>query len=201
MPSTTAAPRPADAPAACEWCERHPDRPCPACNARRRRAVRLVERSGLPIADAARQMGLPAGRVERLLEEEADRRSLAEFRQSHVENAPLRRRFRQRQLIDPALTVSALARRVGTSPIQVERWLGLRPTAPKTDRHGRTYPGRTLDAISVENAGRLARAMGYAPCEIDGCSPAREPSFRVRHMPTKQGSAGYDRAGTGTRCW
>ena len=169
MPSTITAPEPAHAAAACEWCERHPDRPCPACNARRRRAVRLVEGDGLVIADAARQMGLPMGRVERLLEEEADRRSLARFRQSHVENGPLRRRFRQRQLVDPRLTLSELARRVGTSPIQVERWLGLRPTAPKTDRHGRTYPGRTLTSISVENGGRLAREMGYAPCEIEGC--------------------------------
>src|SRR3954447_11293709 len=155
--------------AACEWCERYPDRPCPACNARRRRAVRLVEGSRLSLTDAARQMRVPPGRVERLLEEEADRRSLAQFRQSHVENAPLRERFRQRQLADATLTLSELARRVGTSPIQVERWLGLRPTAPKTDRHGRTYPGRTLTTIGVENAGQLARAMGYAPCEIEGC--------------------------------
>jgi hypothetical protein len=169
MPSTITAPEPAHAAAVCERCERHPDRPCPACNVRRRRAVRLVEGEGLAIADAAWQMGLPPERVERLLEEEADRRSLAQFRQSHVENAPLRRRFRERQLTDPTMTPSELARRVDTSPIQVERWLGLRPTAPKTDRNGRTYPGRTLTAISVENAGRLARGMGYAPCEIEGC--------------------------------
>src|SRR3954449_9063471 len=169
MRSTLTAPEPAHAAGVCERCERHPDRPCPACNARRRRAVRLVEGSGLLIADAARLMGLPPGRVERLLEEEADRRSVAQFRQSQVENAALRRRFRQRQLADPTLTPSELARRVGTSPVQVERWLGLRPTAAKTDRHGRTYPGRTLTSIGVETAGRLARAMGYAPCEIEGC--------------------------------
>ena len=100
MPSTITAPQPAYAAAACEWCERHPDRPCPACNARRRRAVRLVEGEGLAIVDAARQMSLPASRVERLLEEEADRRALPQFRQSHVQNASLRRRFRQRQLVE-----------------------------------------------------------------------------------------------------
>ena len=69
----------------------------------------------------------------------------------------------------PSLTVAEIARQVGTSAIQVERWLGLEPTAPKTDGRGRTYPGRILTTISVENAGRLARAMGYAPYEVDGC--------------------------------
>jgi hypothetical protein len=128
-----------------------------------------VEAAGLSVAEAAAQMRLPVGRVERLLEEEADRRVLAQFRQSHVDNATLRQRLRERQRIDPALTIAELARRVGSSPIQVERWLGLRPTAPKTTRQGRTYPGRILRTISVENAGRLARGMGYAPRDIDGC--------------------------------
>jgi hypothetical protein len=155
--------------AVCDWCDEHPNRPCPACNARRRRAVRLVEGAGLSVTEAAAQMHLPVGRVERLLEEEADRRTVAQFRQSHVENATLRERLRERQLVDPTMTVSELALRIGTSPIQVERWLGLRPTAPKTDSRGRTYPGRILKTISVENAGRLARAMGYAPRDIQGC--------------------------------
>jgi hypothetical protein len=153
----------------CEWCDEHPNRPCPACNARRRRAVRLVEGAGLSVAQAAARMRLPVGRVERLLEEEADRRVVAQFRQSHVDNATLRQRLHERQRIDPTLTIPELARRVGSSPIQVERWLGLRPTAPKTTRQGRTYPGRILRTISVENAGRLARAMGYAPRDIEGC--------------------------------
>jgi hypothetical protein len=153
----------------CDWCERHPNRPCPACNARRQRAVRLVEHHGLSVADTAAQMGLTAARVERLLEEEADRRTVVQFRQDKVDNAPLRQRFLERRRRDPALTSAELAHRLGTSPIQVERWLGLRPTAAKVDRRGRAYPGRVLTTISVENAGRLARAMGYAPCELDGC--------------------------------
>ncbi len=124
---------------ACDWCERHPDRACPACAARRRRAVRLVER-GLSVAAAAELMGVQTALVERLLDDEADRSALATLRRDHVENAPLRPLFRERQRHDPSLTVSELARRVGSSPIQVERWLGLRQTAAKTDRRGRCYP-------------------------------------------------------------
>jgi hypothetical protein len=114
-------------------------------------------------------MRLPVPRVERLLEEETDRRTLAELRHTHVDNAPLRAKFLARRHHDPSLTVAEIARRTGTSAIQVERWLGLTPTAAKTNARGHTYPARTLTTISVENAGRLARAMGYAPCEIDGC--------------------------------
>ena len=169
MPTVMLAREAPHAEAMCDWCEQHPNRPCPACNARRRRAVRLVEDRGLPVSEAAALMGLPAARVERLLEEEADRRTVVRFRQDHVENEPLRQRFLERRRRDPSLTSTALADRLGTSPIQVERWLGLRPTAAKVDRRGRTYPGRVLTTISVENAGRLARAMGYAPCELDGC--------------------------------
>src|SRR4051794_5687037 len=93
----------------CEWCVEHPSRPCPACNARRRRAVRLVEGNGLPIDEAARQMRLPVARVERLLEEEADRRILAGLRLTHVDNAPLRKKFLARRRLDPSLTVAELA--------------------------------------------------------------------------------------------
>ena len=130
----------------------------------------------MSVEAAAGEMGLPVARVERLLEVEADRRSLAQFRQRHVGNAALRELFRLRRRADPTLTVAEVARRVGTSAIQVERWLGLQPTAAKTDGRGRTYPGRILTTISVENAGRLARAMGSAPCEIDGMEAA-EVSF------------------------
>jgi plasmid maintenance system antidote protein VapI len=155
--------------AGCARCEERPNAPCPACNVRRRHAVQLVEGLGLSLAAAAERMCLPVERVERLLEEEADRRALAALRLNRVSNEALRQRFCERRRLDPTFTASAIARQVGTSPIQVERWLGVAPTAAKTDRRGRTYPPRTLSTISVETAGRLARAMGYAPCEIEGC--------------------------------
>ena len=155
--------------ARCEWCIAHPSRACPSCNARRRRAVRLVEANSLSAEEAAHEMRLPVKRVERLLEMEADRRALAQYRQTHVANTPLRERFLARRSADPSFTVAKIARHLDTSPIQVERWLGLRPTASKTDNQGRTYPGRILTKIGVETAGRLARALGYAPCEVEGC--------------------------------
>ena len=153
----------------CERCERHPDRGCPACNARRRRAVRLVEVRGLSVEATAATMGLSIARVKRLLEEQADRREIATLMQSNVDNATLRQVFDRQRRQQPWLTLTELAERLHTSPVQVERWLGLIATAPKTDRHGRVYPARTLETVGVDVAGRIVRALGYAPCEIDGC--------------------------------
>src|SRR4051812_22086297 len=155
--------------AGCEWCERYPDRSCPACAARRRRAVRLVAVEGRSVAEAAHEMRLPVARVERLLEAEADRQRLRALVQGEVATELLRELLRDRQRREPTLTMAELARRTGSSQVQVERWLGRRDTAPKTDRRGRTYPGRVLERVGVETAGRLVRAMGYAPCEVEGC--------------------------------
>ena len=114
-------------------------------------------------------MSQSVARVERLLEEAADQHIVETFVRAKIDNAVLRELLAIRRRQDPTFTLAELARRVDSSQAQVERWLGLRPTAAKTDRQGRTYPGRTLDRVSVETAGRLVRAMGYAPCEIEGC--------------------------------
>ena len=154
----------------CGSCDRHPNRACPSCTARRRHAVRLVEEQGLPVSEAAERLGLSVGRVERLLEEEADRRAVSALRQDRVPNAQLRERLADRQRLEPSLTISEIARRLDT---HADPGAALAsdssPTAAKTDRRGRRYAGRVLSTISVETAGRIARAMGYAPCEIDGC--------------------------------
>src|SRR3954467_6956616 len=87
--------------AGCEWCERYPDRSCPACAARRRRAVRLVAVEGGSVAEAAREMGLSVARVERLLEAEADRQCVRALVQGDVPTALLRELLRDRQRRDP----------------------------------------------------------------------------------------------------
>src|SRR4051794_3474667 len=76
--------------AGCGWCERYPDRSCPACAARRRRAVRLVAVEGRSVAEAAREMRLSVARVERLLEAEADRQCVRALVQGEVGTALLR---------------------------------------------------------------------------------------------------------------
>ena len=114
-------------------------------------------------------MRLSVARVERLLEADADRRCVGALVQAEVATVVLRRLLVDRQRHEPTLTVAELARRLGSSQVQVERWLGLRATAPKTDRRGRRYPGRLLERVSVDTGGRIARAIGYAPYEVDGC--------------------------------
>ena len=101
----------------CEWCEGHPDRSCPACAARRRRAVRLVSVEGLSVGEAARQMRLSVARVVRLLEADADRRCVGALVQADVATALLRRLLLDRQRHEPALTVAELARRLGSSQV------------------------------------------------------------------------------------
>src|SRR5215210_1946038 len=85
------------APSDCDWCERHPDRPCPACAARRRRAVRLVASVGLSVPEAACEMGVSVARVERLLEADADRRRVGAFAGSDVSTELLRQLLVERQ--------------------------------------------------------------------------------------------------------
>jgi len=153
----------------CEQCERWPERRCAACAVRRTHAVRLVEECGLSVPDAAARLRLPVPRVERLLEEEADRRDLKAYVLDEVSNAPLRALVAEEQRADPLLTLAELARRVESSQPQVERWLGLRETTPKKTRAGQLYPPRVAERLSVDVAGRLARAIGLAPCELEGC--------------------------------
>ena len=101
--------------AVCAWCEARPDRAVPGMrNARRRRAVRLVEAGRLPWpprprdgtpdgagATAARRGGRPAAL--------ADARATSDDRERAA--APDARRA---PTPDPTLTASELARRVGT---------------------------------------------------------------------------------------
>lgn len=49
----------------------------------------------------------------------------------------------------------------------VQRLLGLIPNA-RVEKGPKVYPGKVRTTVSTEMGGRLARAMGYMPAEIDG---------------------------------
>lgn len=132
-------------------------------------AVRLVTQDGLSVAEAASRLQLSEPRVERLLEQHTDRELVTAYILDEISNGMLRSIVAAARRADPELTTAELARRVGSTQVQVERWLGLRKTAPKTDAGGRTYAPRFVERIGVDVAGRLARAIGYAPCDLEGC--------------------------------
>src|SRR3954471_20616847 len=86
---------------ACEWCERYPDRSCPVCAARRRRAVGLVTVEGVSVGEAARRMRLSIAYVERLLEAESDRRRVGVLVQDEVATALLRQLLEDQRRREP----------------------------------------------------------------------------------------------------
>jgi hypothetical protein len=149
----------------CDWCVEHGPKGCPACTQRRRKAVRL-EAAGLSTAEIAAEMDVTPERVERLLEQEHDRRETETFKVTHVANAELRKAFELRRAQDHAFSAAELARLAcfsGSS--HVERELGLIPTSD-TIKNGVFYPGRIKSTVSIDNAERLLRGLGFDPWEI-----------------------------------
>lgn len=142
---------------------------CRRCAARRRTVIRLFEQGNQAIADIARHMRISTFRVMRLIEESYDRRDVVLFEGRAVEASLVREKFEEWRRQDPqARTFLELARLAGfDSSSRVQRLLGEIPTSTIV-KNGVTYPGRIQTTISVENGGRLVRAMGHAPCDIPG---------------------------------
>jgi hypothetical protein len=142
-------------------------RGCPACTQRRRTAVRLRE-AGMAADEIGRQMSLSVERVERLLEQNDDRRALEKSsRDRYVSNVQLRALFELRKRQDPTLNASELARRAGmASPTVVERDLGLMAVSDTTSK-GRLYPGYFKDTVLVSSAERLLRGLGSDPRDVE----------------------------------
>jgi hypothetical protein len=152
----------------CKRCAENPRSPCVVCTQRRRRAMRMLEDDGLTVEKIAEVMRLTIPRVERLLEEEAQYRDLQQYVCDSVSTALVRDLIRQRQLEDPALSKETIARRAGySSRLALLRAVGLSATARKV-RGDRQYPPTLRTTIDVDAAGRIVRALGYAPHEIPG---------------------------------
>jgi hypothetical protein len=120
----------------------------------------------MPVEAIAADMGISVARVERLIETEMDRRDLAQYGCDEIPVERVQRLFEDRCEQDPDLSIAELARRARFQDrIQVSRILGYQPTSDSTT-NGKLYPGRLLETISVEHAGRIVRALGYAPTEV-----------------------------------
>jgi hypothetical protein len=151
----------------CEWCATHSNGVCVACTHRGRIAVDLLEQ-GMSLAQIAAKMTVGVPRAERLIELENDRRDLEQYRCNTVPVESIQRLVSERQEQDPSLTLGKLAGLAGhKSRISFERLLGYAPTAATT-KNGKRYPARLNTTISVQAAGPIVRALGYAPHEIPG---------------------------------
>jgi hypothetical protein len=146
--------------AACARCERL-GRVCPSCVQRRRVAWRLVEEQQLTVEQAAARMRLPVLRVRALLMHERDRRELEAYRVNSIPVARVRA-FLERELDrDPSLSRAEIARRMEMHQSDFDRAFGYAPAKARG--------GAPQTSVRVSTAARLARALGRAPVDIDGC--------------------------------
>jgi hypothetical protein len=151
----------------CKWCATHPNGVCVACTHRGRIAVGLLE-EGLSVAQIAAKMRVGVRRAERLIELEHDRRDLDQYRCDTVPVEAIQRLISERQEQDPTLSLGRLAGLAGhKSRISFERLLGYAPTAATT-KNGKHYSARLNATVSVQAAGPIVRALGFAPHEIPG---------------------------------
>jgi len=134
-----------------------------------RRAYGLVVEQDRGLEQAAKRMRTGAREVKRLVEDEIDRREVDALKLDYIPNSRIRALLeRHTQAVEPELTLAELSRRAGLGgSSHVARMLGYMKTSG-TRKSGKRYPGRVHDTISVENASRIVRALGYAPVEIEG---------------------------------
>ncbi len=153
-------------PNACEWCAEHPFDVCRACARLGRSAARLLDAGGLSAAQVAEMLGLEVARMQRLLEEERALRDLQRYKRDRIPLAPIQALFARRQEEDPSLSKTRAAELAEyNSRVEFLRTMGFVRTASFV-RKGKRYPGKHRAEISVEAAGRIVRAIGYAPREV-----------------------------------
>lgn len=151
----------------CKWCEEHPYDVCRACARLGRSAMRLLEAGGLTVEQVASRLGLEVPRMQRLVEEERQRRDLEQCKCDRIPVEQIQALFARRQEEDPSLTKARVAGLAEyKSRVEFLRIMGFVRTASFV-RKGKRYPGKYRTEISVEAAGRIVRAIGYAPREFE----------------------------------
>ncbi len=154
---------------------------CRSCEALARRIYALVHEGGT-LSRVAEHLGLTGVFAAELLAEEEDRLALASTRVEPIVNAQLRSLCADLAQDDPGVYARIAERGGWRSQSDVRRLLGLQETSTKTVG-GRTYPGRFLTHISSQAAGRIARALGLLPLDIDWPEASSYGAIRP-HVPT-----------------
>jgi hypothetical protein len=160
------------------------------------RLVELIERDRLPVARAAKTVGLPlevAGMLVRLhaIELEAAETELEERLEDIQRECPgedwfsytdnqLTRIFSGaaipnrivRELVQAwqqrtGHGTGRLAARLGIGDEALRRSLGMVAVCGRV-KYGRRYPPRAQTKITIDAAGRIVRALGIPPCEVCG---------------------------------
>jgi DNA-binding transcriptional regulator LsrR (DeoR family) len=120
-----------------------------------------VHAEGFGVEDTAARMGLSAALVRRLEKLHGEWLELTRLK---LDSIPARcaRDFLEAELRRrPGLTRAAVARRMGITQSELDRMVGYASTAnsrPAAERR-----------IGIAAASRLARALGCAPHELEGC--------------------------------
>ncbi len=153
-------------PNGCEWCAEHPFDVCRACARLGRSAARLLDAGGLSAEQVAEMLELDVARMQRLVHEERQVRDLERYKRDRIPLAPIQALFARRQEEDPSLSKTRAAELAEyNSRVEFLRTMGFVRTASFV-RKGKRYPGKHRTEIGVEAAGRIVRAIGYAPREV-----------------------------------
>jgi len=152
----------------CRRCAEYPDRRCPACVQRRRRAMQLLE-EGRSIEQIAATMRLTVPRAERYIEEEEQARDLSHHHCDQIPAERIRTLYDQRRDEDPTLSIARIARAAKLDRAAVSAALTAAAVTHDDDHTNRAPDGpENHTLVGVEVAARIVQALGFAPHEVDG---------------------------------
>ena len=134
---------------------------CRGCAQRRMHAWTLVHTTELSVEQAAARMKLTPGAVRRFVALHDDWLELQSFRRNSIPAQTALAMLYAEQRRQPGLKRAEVARRMKMPQSQLDRMLGLAST------NGSADPAKRR--IGIPQASALARALGRAPHELDGC--------------------------------
>lgn len=141
----------------CAHC-RETGRTCPSCVQRRRYAWSLVNERRHTVEETASVMRITPARVRALVEQEADRRELRNYRCDSIPVARTRAVINDALARDPHLTLA-----------QIARWVDMRQADFERAFLGKSKHGSAKQRVNVASASRLMLALGRPPYELPGC--------------------------------